>query len=120
MCMNKTKDKDKLSHKQYEILNKQKKDCALTEDWLRDNGLNKSHFNTADIKLIQAQQIAHTLLTQHKNLLTQDQINLLHNFQRKTASKKQFIKLKTNHAYPILNIGTKINRKLYKKYRQLQ
>jgi len=117
--MNKTKDKDKLSHKQQHILSKQKKDSALTADWLRDNGLDKTHFNTADIKLIQAQQVAHTLLTQHKNLLTHEQINLLHNFQRKTSTKKQFIKLKLSHAYPIFNIGTKVSRKLYTKYRQL-
>ena len=98
---------------------KEQLDDGLTADWLRDMGITVRMFNTADDKLLQAQKTAHTLLTQHTNLLTTDQIQILQAFTKRMKSKNTRSKLKPNHAYPILNIATKINRLLYKQYKQL-
>ena len=95
------------------------KDDALTADWLRDNGIAVNSFTNTHVKLLQAQQTAHTLLTQNLNLLTSNQIKALKAFQRKMANKKTREQLKPEHAFPILNISTKINRQLFKLNKQL-
>ena len=95
------------------------KDDALTADWLRDNGIAVNSFGTTHVKLLQAQQTAHTLLTQSPNLLTSNQTKTLKAFQRKMADKRERTKLKLEAAYPILNINTKINRQLFKLNKQI-
>ena len=92
-------------------------DDGLTADWLRDSGISVNAFSIINIKLLQAQQVAHTLLTQNANLLTLAQTKQLKAFQQKMARKKVREKLKPAAAYPILNISTKINRQLFKDYR---
>jgi hypothetical protein len=89
------------------------KDDALAADWLRDNGIAVKSFSTTHVKLLQAQKTAHTLLSQNFNLLTTNQIKTLKTFQRKMSAKDTRAKLKPEHAYPILNISTKINRQLF-------
>ena len=98
---------------------KNKRDDALTADWLRDNGIAVNTLNFVHVKLLQAQQTAHTLLNQHRNLLTATQIKALKAFQRKMGSKRTRAKLKPEAAYPILNISNKINRQLFQQHRQL-
>jgi len=98
---------------------KQKQDEALTADWLKDNGLDFANFNTTHIKLLQAQQQAHTLLNQHLNVLTQSQHQTLRHFNRLMANSKTRKNLKPTAAYPIFNINNKINRQLFKQHRQL-
>ena len=95
------------------------KDDALTADWLRDNGIAVNAFSTTHIKLLQAQQAAHALLTQSANLLTPAQTKQLQAFQQLMAHKRSRDRLKPTAAYPILNISTKINRQLFKDYRGL-
>ena len=92
---------------------------GLTADWLRDMGITVRVFNTADDKLLQAQKTAHTLLTQHINLLTADQIQTLTTFTKRMAHKNTRTKLTPKSAYPVLNISNKINRQLFKLNKQL-
>ena len=98
---------------------KERLNDGLTADWLRDNGVTVRMFNTADDKLLQAQKTAHTLLTQHTNLLTADQITTLKSFTKRMAHKNTRTKLTTKSAYPVLNISTKINRQLFQQYKQI-
>ena len=98
---------------------KERLDDGLTADWLRDNGITIRVFNTADDKLLQAQKAAHTLLTQHTNLLTADQISILSTFTKRMAHKNTRVKLTPKSAYPVLNISTKINRQLFHQYKQI-
>jgi hypothetical protein len=116
--MNKKKEKDKLSHKQFQILRHQGKDTLTTEKWIKSTGLNVRAFNNLPVQLLQAQQTAYTLLTQHQNLLTTEQTKTLRNFKRRVGNTKLCTKLKPEAAYPILNIATKINRQLFKQYKQ--
>jgi hypothetical protein len=95
------------------------KDDALAADWLRDNGIAVKSFSTTHVKLLQAQQTAHTLLSQNFNLLTTNQIRTLKAFQRKMSAKNTRLQLKPEHAYPILNINTKINRHLFTLHKQI-
>ena len=112
------KHKDKLSHAQFEIQRQQTKSKLATEKWLKSTGFNTATFNNINPKLLQAQKTAHILLTQHQNLLTNEQTKTLRNFKRRVGHTKLCTKLKPEAAYPILNIATKINRQLFKQYKQ--
>ena len=112
------KHKDKLSHAQFEIQRKQIKSKLETEKWLKSTGFNTATFNNINPKLLQAQQTAHILLTKHQNLLTTEQTKTLRNFKRRVGNTKLCTKLKPEVAYPILNIANKINRQLFKHYKQ--
>jgi hypothetical protein len=91
---------------------------TITQNWIRANGMQVSTFNSTPIKLLQAQKTAHTLLTKHQKLLTTEQTKTLRNFKRRVGNTKLCTKLKPEAAYPILNIATKINRQLFKQYKQ--
>ena len=89
-------------------------DDALAADWLRDNGISVAMFSAADTKLLQAQQYAHILLTQTPHLLSTEQIVTLKAFSKRMAIKRTRASLNSKHAYPVLNIATKVNRQLFK------
>ena len=116
-CMK--KPKDQLTHAQYQINHKADKDTLTVNKWIGTCGLNVKSFNTTPIKLLQAQKTAHTLLNQHTNLLTADQITTLKSFNKLMVCKHTRAQLKPQHAYPVLNISTKINRQLFKLNKQL-
>jgi hypothetical protein len=115
----KKKLKDRLTHKQQQIMRKHEKDTLTAEKWIKDTGLNVRAFNQLPIQLLQAQQAALALLTHNLNLLTTEQVKTLRAFQRKVVNKKIRHKLKPASAYPILNISNKINRQLFKQHKQL-
>jgi len=83
---------------------------TITQNWIRANGMQVSTFNSTPIKLLQAQQQATNLLLNYTALLTKSQTQTLQNFQKRMAHKNTRTKLKPEHAYPVLNIATKIKR----------
>ena len=95
------------------------KDDALTADWLRDIGLNEKTFNTANLNVVRAQTMAHTLLTQHRALLTNSQINSLTAFEQAWDNKRERNRITDGFCHSVMNINTNINRKLFKQYRKL-
>jgi hypothetical protein len=83
---------------------------TITQNWIRANGMQVSTFNSTPIKLLQAQQQATNLLLNYTALLTKSQTQTLQNFQKRMSHKNTRSKLKPEHAYPVLNIATKIKR----------
>ena len=116
-CMK--KPKDRLSHVQYQINHKADKDTLTVNKWIGTYGLNVKSFNTTPIQLLKAQKSARELLTQFPQLLTQHQLTTLKSFHKLMVCKRTRAQLKPQHAYPILNISTKINRQLFKLNKQL-
>jgi hypothetical protein len=116
---NKKKPKDILTHKQFNISLKSHIDTMSSNDWLAEVGLNADTFGITHIQLLQAQQQAHTLLSQHSTLLTQSQRTTLEHFQQAMTNKQTRNRLKPASANPILNISSKINRQLFKQHRSL-
>ena len=116
-CMK--KPKDQLTHAQYQINHKADKDTLTVNKWIGTCGLNVQSFNTTPIQLLQAQKTARELLTQFPQLLTQHQITTLKSFNKLMVCKRTRAQLKPEAAYPILNISTKINRQLFRQYKQL-
>ena len=97
---------------QYQIRKQEQQDTQQADTWIKQQGLNTGTFGITNLQLVQAQQTAHTLLTAHKHLLNQKQIQTLKAFQQKITNKRT--KLKPESAYQVLNIGTKINRQLFR------
>lgn len=95
------------------------KDDALAADWLRDVGLDYKTFSTAKLNAIRAQTMAHTLLTQHRTLLTNSQISTLTAFQQATATKRDLLRVSDAFCQAVMNIHTRVNRKLFQQHRKL-
>jgi hypothetical protein len=104
---------------QYQIRKQEQQDTQQADTWIKQQGLNTGTFGITNLQLLQAQQTAHTLLTAHKHLLNQKQIQTLKKFQQKINNKRTNTKLNPKSSYQVLNIGTKINRQLFKTYKQL-
>ena len=66
---------------QYQIRKQEQQDTQQADTWIKQQGLNTGTYATTKLLLLQAQQTAHTLLTEHKHLLNQKQIQTLKNFQ---------------------------------------
>ena len=111
--------KNTLTDKQFQILQRSAADTLAAKEWLEQTGFHSTTFGTTHIRLLQAQQQAHALLTHHSNLLTHSQRTTLENFQQLMAHKRTRDRLKPAAANPILNISSKINRQLFKQHRQL-
>lgn len=106
--------KHTLTNKQYDINSKIRRDSGLTDWWLRQNGINAQYVAHTDTKLLQAQQKAHTLLTQHIDQLSNAQIKALQNFKRKMNTGHIRKKLKPDAAIIVFCIYTKVVRKLHR------
>jgi hypothetical protein len=111
--MKKKKPKDILSHEQFRIQRKSKRDTGSTNLWLHQNGINFETFENTEPLLLQAQKKAYELLRLHKSLLTANQIKTIQYFRLKMSTTQIRKKLKPQAAYPVLNISNKINRQLF-------
>jgi hypothetical protein len=89
-------------------------------EWLAENGICAAQLLKAELAQQQAQKIAHNLLKHNANLLDHKQISVLNTYLRLMSFPNTRRKLTSRHAYKIMNIGTAINRKLFKKNRKLQ
>ena len=88
-----------------------------TDNWIKANGLNVKIFNNANVELLMAQKIAHTLLKEHGKLLGQNQAATLNNFNKAMSNGKLRRQLTPNQCYKVMNIGKEVNRKLFKAYK---
>jgi hypothetical protein len=95
------------------------KDDALTADWLRDIGLNDKTFNKTNLIIVRAQTMAHTLLTQHRALLSNSQLQSLTAFEQACGNKRERQRITNTFCHCVMNINTNINRKLFKQNRKL-
>ena len=117
--MNKKKPRDVLTHTQYQINWRARKHTHTSNQWLIANGITATAFYQLPIELLHAHHVAHTLLTQHADLLTPQQAQLLTSFQHQVQHNNTRVRLQVKAAYPVLNIGNKINRQIYRQHRQL-
>jgi hypothetical protein len=102
-----------LTHKQFDIHQRQQCDSNYTDWLLRHHGLNPNTFAKLDLKVVQAKIAAHELEKKYSKYLTEANIEKIKAFNRKVANPKKGHLLKSNAAYPILNMATKIKRQAY-------
>ena len=106
--------KKKPTFAQIQINSRQKYDSKITDNFLREQGLNPNTFAAMDIKIVQAKRVASELLKSYLKHLTKEQIRVLNKFNRKVANKKKCGQLKPAMAYPILNLAAKVKRRAHK------
>jgi hypothetical protein len=111
--------KDRLTQAQMQLADCAKAKTNEVDAWIKKEGLDVQSFVQTHVQLLQAQRQAHALLSHHSHLLSCDQVHVLEKFQQQMAKMRTRIKLKPSAAIPVLNISTKINRQLFKQYRQL-
>ena len=86
----------------------------LIKKWATDIGSNAKRVFADNIDLVQATRIATNLLKHDAKLLEQNQVHVLQAFLQ-AAQGKDRNKITQGQCFKIMNIGTKINRKLFKK-----
>jgi hypothetical protein len=106
-------------YEQQQRINRQERTDTQTADgWLDEQGLDIASFASTHTRLLQAQQQANRLLTQHRRLLTAEQLFQLEHFVKQMSNKHTRNRLKPSAATPILHTGTKVNRKIFRQRRQ--
>ena len=86
----------------------------LIKKWATDIGSNAKRVFADNIDLVQATRIATNILKHEAKLLEQNQVQVLQAFLQAAQSKDRN-KITQGQCLKIMNIGTKINRKLFKK-----
>ena len=91
----------------------------MTDDWLKANGIKPDTITTWGKELLQAQMIATNLLKHHGKWLGQNEAASLNNFLKAVHHGPSRKKLKLRDCFRIMNIGTAVNRKLFKAQRRI-
>ena len=95
-------------------------DEKIANDWLKQNGIAVRHMETMNLCLQQAQMVATNLLEYHADWLNTDDHLLLTTYKKTVHIKARQNKACKAMAYQVLNIGKKLNRKLFRRYKQTQ
>ena len=85
----------------------------LINKWSKEIGINPKQLFVDDIDLLRAISIATNLLKYDARLLKEEQIETLRTFLQ-AANGKDRKKITQKDCFKIMNIGKKINRKLFK------
>jgi len=90
-----------------------------TAEWLKQNGWDEKSFTVIELPFLQAQQVAHSLMKYHAALLNETQTELLTTYLKDIKHKAKRQTLTATKAYKVLNIGTSINRKVFKAHKAI-
>ena len=94
----------------------------ISDAWLRENGIAPSALLTQPLYVLQAQRIAHDLLQHHVNWLNAEQLQGLQAFCARAAKAKGKKKpqswVSKSACVQIMNLGSELNRRLFKEQRQ--
>jgi hypothetical protein len=99
---------------------KDKQHEKMTEEWLKENGLEEKTFHSLPLEQVQAACIANNLLEDFSRLLTGAQEETLVQYLIEFQNKRLRKGITQTQAYRVLNIGKKVNRKRYRKHRHKQ
>jgi hypothetical protein len=103
---------------QYTIQSKDHLDTQQADAWLRSQGLSADDFTNLDLLLLQAQQIAHNCLKHHGRLLDHSEVQVLNKFLQCLKKKSRRRCISPAQAYKVMNIGTCLNRRVFKQLKQ--
>ena len=114
--MNTTEILIKLTKKELEhhIAKSTAKDNQLSDEWIRENGLNPSYFASTDCQLLKAQQRVDECLKYHEALLTKSEKKSLIRFRQKMNTSHIRKKLTPKAAKTILDVTSRIKRRAHR------
>jgi hypothetical protein len=113
------KEKDRLSHKQYAILQQQQRDTAISEQWLRSQGIESDSCIAIDLHLLKAKKLANEALNSWNHLMTAQQSQTLKTFSRQMNSKKARSRLTATQLNRVFAIVRQLRRQVFKQRRQI-
>ena len=90
----------------------------LTNEWLKANGLDAKILTQWDKEMVQAKMVATNLLKHHAHLLEKNQAASLNKFLVALQNKRTRDKIKKGDCYRVMNIGTAVNRQVFKTHRK--
>ena len=101
-------------------LNKQHiKDEQIANNWLNDNGITQTLFNKVQVFQLQTYKTAKNILKHNVELLKNGEYELLTSYCKAILNSRQRNSITKHNTYQILNIGTRINRQLFRQYRKI-
>ena len=108
----------KLTDAQYQINRQTSIQTDATNEWLKHNGIKLNQFNTTKPRILIAQQTAHRILTEHQSQLSNTQTKTLRHYISKNNNSKLRNKITDGEFFSVLNIQSKLNRQLFKAFKQ--
>jgi hypothetical protein len=103
---------------QSKIANDTKRNTALTNDWLRDNGIDEKQLTAGMPEILQAQRLATSVLSNYSTFLGQNEGHTLNNFIIKANNPKSRKKMTLGQCFTVMNIAKDAQRKFAKKLRE--
>ena len=96
------------------------KDEQLSNEWLKENGITNRLFNETQVFQLQAYKTATNILKHNVKLLKTNEYELLISYCKRMLNSQQRNSITTRSTYQILNIGTRINRQLFRQYKKIK
>jgi hypothetical protein len=96
------------------------KEEQTANNWLKENGITNRLFKEVQVFQLQAYKTATNILKQNVKLLKNNEYEQLTSYCKAMLNSKQRNSLTKRNTYEILNIGTRINRQLFKQYRKIK
>lgn len=96
------------------------KDEQLANNWLKENGITNRLFNETQVFQLQAYKTATNILKHNIELLKTNEYEQLTSYCKRMLNSRQRNSITTCNTYQILNIGTRINRQLFRQYRKIK
>ena len=96
------------------------KEEQTANNWLIDNGITQTLFNKVQVFQLQAYKTAKNILKHNVELLKNGEYEQLTNYCKAILNSRQRNSITKRNTYEILNIGTRINRQLFKQYRKIK
>ena len=96
------------------------KEEQIANNWLNDNGITQTLFNKVQVFQLQAYKTATNILKHNVELLKNGEYEQLTNYCKAILNSRQRNSITKRNTYEILNIGTRINRQLFKQYRKIK
>jgi len=92
-------------------------DEQVANDWLKQNGIAINHMDKMDLCLQRAQMVATNLLKHHAEWLNSEEHTLLTTYTKTVHMKAKQSKACRAIAYKVLNLGKRMNRKLFRQFK---
>ena len=96
------------------------KEEQTANNWLKENGITNRLFNEAQVFQLQAYKTATNILKHNVKLLKNTEYEQLKSYCKAMLNSRKRNSLTKRNTYEILNIGTRINRQLFKQYRKIK
>ena len=115
------KDTQRLNkwERQQQIAANTQRDTAATNRWLKSCGISEGDLSESKTLLLRAQKTAHELLAHHTDVMTAEEIVVLNQFAQRSTNSGQRQRITDSQCYAVLNLAKRINRRVFKQYKQL-